>query len=87
METKQWYLSKTIWGAVIMLMATVLKAAGLVDLTATEQGQLVDQLYSVAFAGSELVGFALVIWGRLAANKKLTLKHIELRAIKKEEEK
>lgn len=85
METKQWYLSKTIWGAVIMLLATVLKATGLVDLTATEQGQLVDQLYSLAFAGSELVGFALVIWGRISASKNLTVrKHIELPAIKKE---
>lgn len=71
MEQKNWYLSKTIWGAMIMLIATILKGAGVLELSPAEQDQLTNQVYNLAFAGSELVGFVLVIVGRIQAKKQI----------------
>jgi len=67
MESKSWYLSKTIWGAIVMLLATVLRGMGVLDLTPEEQDKATEMVYNSAFAVSELVGFALVLWGRITA--------------------
>jgi len=71
MEQKQWYLSKTIWGAMIMLLSVVLKSMGVIELSQAEQDSLVTMLYNVAYSISEMVGFVLVIWGRVTAKKEI----------------
>lgn len=65
-EMKQWYLSKTVWGAVIAILASLLPATGL-QLDTGTQGQLADNLVSLAGA----IGGLLAIYGRLTAEKRL----------------
>lgn len=62
MESKHWYLSKTIWGAIIALLATILKAAG-VPLPDDVQADMVD--LALTLAGS--CGAMLAIYGRVKA--------------------
>jgi hypothetical protein len=65
-DMKQWYQSKTVWGALIAILAGLLQAGG-VDLDADGQTQLVDSL--VAISGA--VGGLLALYGRLMADKKV----------------
>ena len=67
MSGKPWYLSKTIWGAIVMLLATVLRGMGVLDLSQEEQDKTVEMIYNSTFAVSELIGFVLVLWGRVTA--------------------
>ena len=65
-EMKQWYLSKTVWGALIAIVASLLPSAGLA-LDAGAQSQLADDLVSLAGA----IGGLIAIYGRLTADKRL----------------
>lgn len=65
-DTKQWYHSKTVWGGLIAVMASLLQATG-IDIDAGTQGALADDL--VALAGA--VGGLVAIYGRIAANRRL----------------
>lgn len=69
MESKPWYLSKTVWGAVIAILASALNLGGY-ELGVLEQGQLIDGL--VALAGS--VGGIVAIYGRVVANHSIVSK-------------
>ncbi len=64
MDTKAWYQSKTIWGAVIAMIASALRLTGIEigdDLTTV----LTDQILNVvSFAGT-----AYAIYGRVIASK------------------
>jgi len=71
MDDKHWYLSKTILGAVIMLVAIVLKMMGIIDLSPEEQDQAVTLIIDAATAISVLVGFVLVLYGRIKAKTHL----------------
>ncbi|MUO82165.1 hypothetical protein GOZ78_00140 [Agrobacterium vitis] len=62
-DGKPWYLSKTVWGALVAILASVLHLGG-VELGVLEQGQLTDGL--VALAGS--VGGLVALYGRLVAS-------------------
>ena len=61
--TKQWYQSKTVWGALIAVTASLLQAVG-VDLTPDVQNDIAD--LAIALAG--MVGGATSIYGRIAAS-------------------
>jgi hypothetical protein len=65
-EMKHWYLSKTVWGALIAIVASLLPAMGM-ELAGSIQGELADHLVSLAGA----VGGLLAIYGRLTAEKRL----------------
>ena len=65
-EMKQWYLSKTVWGGLIAILASLLPAMGL-ELGADSQAQLADDLVSLAGA----IGGLIAIYGRLTAAKRL----------------
>ena len=65
-EMKQWYLSKTVWGALIAIAASLLPTTGL-ELGADAQAQLADDL--VALGGA--IGGLIAIYGRLTAEKRL----------------
>lgn len=60
--SKTWYRSKTVWGALIAVAASLLQVAG-VDLTPEVQSDLAD--LAIAFAGA--IGGALSIYGRISA--------------------
>jgi hypothetical protein len=62
-DLKNWYHSKTIWGALIAIGASVLHAAG-IDIEAGDQSQIVDSLVNISGA----IGGLLAIYGRLTAN-------------------
>jgi hypothetical protein len=61
-DLKNWYHSKTIWGALVAIGASVLKATG-IDIAAGDQGAIVDSLVNIAGA----VGGLLAVYGRLTA--------------------
>jgi len=65
-DMKQWYLSKTVWGALVAILAGLLPAMGM-ELDAGAQSQLADNL--VSLAGT--VGGLIAIYGRLTAEKRL----------------
>lgn len=65
-DMKQWYLSKTVWGALIAILASLAQAAG-IQLDPGTQGAMADHL--VALAGA--IGGLVAIYGRLTADKRL----------------
>ncbi|MDR7146435.1 hypothetical protein [Rhizobium sp. BE258] len=62
-DLKNWYHSKTIWGALIAIGASVLHVAG-IDIEAGDQSQIADSLVNISGA----IGGLLAIYGRLTAN-------------------
>jgi CDP-diglyceride synthetase len=62
-DVKMWYKSKTVWGALIAILASVLQAAG-VELGLDDQNQLADA--AVTLAGA--LGGLLALYGRLSAS-------------------
>lgn len=65
-ETKQWCLSKTVWGALIAILASLLPAMGM-EIDGDAQSRLADDLVSLAGA----IGGLVAIYGRLTAEKRL----------------
>ena len=61
-STKNWYQSKTVWGALIAVAASGLQMAGL-EVGAQDQAQLAD--IAVTLVGA--VGGLLALYGRLVA--------------------
>lgn len=68
-ETKAWYLSRSMWGGIIMGAATLLQITGVANITEADQAALVD----IVLTGAQLVGAAVAIYGRYAAKASLTL--------------
>ncbi|WP_431321819.1 hypothetical protein [Rhizobium sp. YTU87027] len=62
LDLKNWYSSKTIWGALISVVASVLHFAG-IDLATTDKSQLVDSIANIAGA----LGGLLAVYGRVTA--------------------
>ena len=65
-DIKQWYVSKTVWGALIAILASLLQAAG-IELDPATRGDMADN--AVALAGA--IGGLVAIYGRLTAEKRL----------------
>lgn len=65
---KPWYLSKTIWGAILMFAALLLSFFG-VTVTPEEQASMADLIIQIAEGVVGLVGFVLTIYGRFKATK------------------
>ncbi|TWD46989.1 hypothetical protein FB480_11158 [Agrobacterium vitis] len=65
-DSKAWYESKAVWGAVIAILASILHMGGY-ELGIMEQGQLVDGL--VGLAGS--LGALVALYGRIVASHAL----------------
>ena len=63
-ETKEWYRSRTVWGALIAVLAPLLHAAGL-NLPGGYESALVDGVTTVAGA----VGGLIALYGRLSATQ------------------
>lgn len=71
METKKWYQSKTIWGAIVMLVSLILVSITGVGIGEAEQESSVNTIVALAEGAGTLVGFILVIVGRIKASKKI----------------
>ncbi len=66
-EEKPWYLSKTIWGALIAVVASLLGALG-VRIGLGDQQQIADAMVQLVTAGGSL----LAIYGRLTATETIS---------------
>lgn len=66
-ETKAWYQSKTIWGALAAIVASILQAAG-APLEPGMERDLVEALTTFAGAAGGLVA----IYGRLSAERRVS---------------
>lgn len=64
--TKQWYRSKTVWGALIAVAASLLQATG-IDLAPDVQDDIAD--LAVAVAG--VLGGAWSIYGRISSTTRI----------------
>ena len=68
---KSWIVSKTIWGAVIVLVSTGLKAFGIGDIPAIEQAALTDSVMALITTIGQFAGAVIAIYGRVKADKKI----------------
>ncbi|WP_176083409.1 hypothetical protein [Martelella sp. HB161492] len=65
-NVKKWYLSKTVWGALIAISASLAKVGG-VEVDAGMQTELLNSIMTLVSAG----GGVLALIGRLSATKSL----------------
>ncbi len=66
MDEKDWWKSKTVWGAVVALAGALSAMAG-VEIDAASSNEAVGALTALAGAAGALVA----IWGRFAARETL----------------
>ena len=62
LDQKPWYLSRTIWGALLAVAASVANSSG-IAISESTQGELADIMVSMTGAAGALVA----IYGRLNA--------------------
>ena len=62
-DTKAWYRSRTVWGALVAILASL---AG-IEATAAEQGELAELLV----AGVGVAGGIVALLGRLMARRRV----------------
>ncbi|QRI64383.1 hypothetical protein JQ506_05085 [Shinella sp. PSBB067] len=65
-DVKAWYQSRTVWGALIAILASLAHAIG-VEVTAGDQAELADLLVAAVGAAGGLM--ALV--GRISASRRV----------------
>jgi hypothetical protein len=71
-DVKSVFASRTLWGLVITAAPTIAGWFGL-PLTAADATAGVGHLQNAITAGMELVGWAMVLWGRMSAKTQLKL--------------
>ena len=67
MDVKKWYLSKTVWGALLAVAAPLLQLAGFY-IDEGMQGELAASITTIAGAAGGL----LALFGRVSAKSSLT---------------
>lgn len=65
-DVKAWYQSRTVWGALIAILASLGNAAG-IEVTAGDEGELADLV--VAAVGT--VGGLIALFGRVSARRRV----------------
>ena len=65
-ESKGWYLSRTVWGGILAIAASVLNLAG-IEISGADQAELADKMTALMAAAGGIVAVA----GRLAASRRL----------------
>ncbi len=63
---KQWWMSKTVWGVIVMLISSALASTG-IPLTPELQGTIVELIMQ----GITLGGGAMAVYGRVTAKTAL----------------
>jgi hypothetical protein len=70
MESKPWYLSKTIWGLAVAAAAMLLQWR--FGIKIGDQGAVTDEVVNAASACAQAAGVLLAAYGRIKANTTLT---------------
>lgn len=70
MDQKKWWMSKGVWGSLIMIVAIVAGYFG-VEIDADTQAVMVDQIVALVTAGTALVGAILALIGRIKAKSEI----------------
>lgn len=65
-DQKQWWMSKTVWGVIVMLISSALASTG-IPLTPELQGTIVELIMQAITVG----GGALAVYGRVTAKTSL----------------
>lgn len=66
LDQKKWYMSKTVWGVVVMLLSSTLATVG-IQIDAAAQGEVVDLIMQ----GITVAGAALAVYGRITAKAEI----------------
>ena len=66
LDQKQWWMSKTVWGVVVMLISSALSSTG-IPLTPELQGTIVELIMQ----GITVGGGALAVYGRVTAKAEI----------------
>ncbi len=66
---KNWYQSKTVWGALVVILSALLRAGGY-EFGEAEAAQLTDAAATIATA----IGGLLALYGRLTAKLPISQK-------------
>lgn len=69
-DFKNIFASKTIWGAVLMILPVIL---GLFGFSSEDAAAVGTQVTSFVEHAIQFVGFVLTVWGRLTATKGIKL--------------
>jgi len=65
-DTKKWYQSKAVWGALVVVIASALSSTGII-LPQTETVEVIMQIVAA-------VGGAIALYGRITAKKQIGAK-------------
>lgn len=65
-DLKAWYRSRTVWGALIAILASLANAAG-VEVTAGDEGELADLVVSAVGT----IGGLIALYGRISARRRV----------------
>lgn len=71
MDFKDWWKSKTLWGALVVAVSFILQLLGK-TISPDQQSILTDQLTTIATAVGEVVGIIIVVVGRFMAKTAIT---------------
>lgn len=66
-DTKPWYMSRTVWGALVAIAASIGGAFGIM-ITQADQVEIADTVLQIVGT----VGGLIALYGRLSAQKVLT---------------
>lgn len=76
MDTKKWYLSKTLWAGLITLIVGILTTFKVIQIGPVLVENIVAEqegISQVVVGLFEMIAGAVVLWGRLIAKTELTL--------------
>lgn len=65
-DQKKWWMSKTVWGVIVMLISSALATTG-IPLTPEIQGTIVELIMQ----GITVAGGALAVYGRITAKAEI----------------
>ena len=66
LNQKKWWMSKTVWGVIVMLISSALASTG-IPLTPELQGTIVELIMQAITVG----GGALAVYGRVTAKAEI----------------
>lgn len=72
MDVKPWYASKTIIGGILTFVVALLQTFQVIPTDAVNAAELTDKIVAIVAYGVDLVGFVMVIFGRVTATKKIS---------------
>lgn len=71
--TKKPWQSRTLWGAIIMLLAMAMPMFGLGTPTEVEQADTLDRILFLIDEATGLVGFLMTVYGRMNAKQTVSI--------------